>query len=618
MKAQAGWIIAMSMLALGGSCAPNGNAVEKDGLLHISSGGRAVSVPGRWEFYWDRLLFSADFARENRPVPDAVLPGMSPWNGLPAGGQRAGYLGMATYRMLFSLDQTEGRAGLWLPHQLTAVRVFVDGELKAESGKIGSSPADTQPGRDWLVLFFDAPGSHELIVQIANRSAFQGGMRGSLIVGPAEDVRRYSAQRQTLELLLIGIVAGAAIYHLCFFLLHRSQPAFLFFSLVCFTIVLRLPVQGSRTHTIFFEPLSWEATASLLAAINVWSLPLGIYFFRSLFPDFLPAKHAAAYVVVAAFASLMHLTSMPVLTLLNLLYTTIMLAVLVVHSAYVLWHAFRAQRSAAFMAMGMGALGLLSGISLIQNWRGQDGSVYGLASFFFFVLFQALALSRYFQGVIEAEAGLTERLRESKEALTHQRQQLQVSLHDSLGGALTDLQVHTEQQMRAEPSQNALAVIHDRITDAVKMFRSQLLFMEDLEMTAQDLVPGLQMSLLRRYADAGREIDFDISPEAAERIEQGGEEVLPVDRVLDLFFLATELCTNDLKYGQGESMWRIDVSGSRLVISQRNGMRNAGASVHTPHRASERVRRLSGEIRAQAVSGEYSVEVRIPLRGGRS
>jgi hypothetical protein len=620
MKKQAAGrkIALLVLLCIPCACGRQDVSIQEDGLVLIKPGTGVTAVEGPWEFYWDRILMPADFSASSL-LPDAIVQEMHPWNGLIVDGKSLTHLGIATYRMRFVLDGVQGRAGIWFPHQLTSTRVYVDGLLKAEIGRIGKTAADSIPGRDSAVLFFDAPGRHELVFQIANASSFQGGMRGNMKIGSEEAVQRYSLQRLAIEILTFGLVAGAAIYHLSFFLLHRSQTAFLFFALVCFTLVLRLPLQGARFHTIFLDPLSWETTARLFAAINTWSIPLGIYFIRGLFPDFVPASQAALYLAVAAIASLMHVTAMPTLTLLNLLYTTIMLAVLVVHSAWVLWHAFQAQRSASFMALGMGALGLFSGISLIQNWRGQDGAIYGLASFSFFVFFQSLALSRYFQGVIEAEAGLTERLRESKQALTHQRQQLQVSLHDSLGGALTDLQVHTEQQMRAGTvsSAEALSAIHDRIIDTVKMFRSQLLFMEDLEMTAQELIPGLQMSLLRRYADAGREIDFEVSPEAARRIEEGGEDILPVDRVVDLFFLATELCTNDLKHGQGESFWRISLEGNHLTISQRNGMRSTARPIHTPHRASERIRRLSGTIHAEALGGEYCVEARIPLRGGR-
>lgn len=602
------------------ACVQSAHRTEDGGTQNVSANAeaRVLVLEGPWEFYWDRLLFPADFKDGKSPVPDAVIEEMRPWNGLVVNGKELGARGMATYRLRVSLDPNAGPAAIWFRHQFSAVRVIINGELKGGAGTIGATAGETVAARKDTLLMFQPQPVNELIFHVANQDWFQGGMRGSLVLGPANAVHSYVLERIAFEILTLGIVFGAAVYHLGFYLLNRTQVSFLFFSLVCFTLVLRIPFQASKTYGIFLGPLSWEVQARFLTVLNTWSIPLAIYFIRSLFPDFLSARAAFLYVIVAALASLLQFAELSVLSRGNLFYTTVMLAVLVLHSLAVLQRAVRAQRAASLMALGMGALGLFSGISLIQNFRGQEGSAFGLASFFFFVLFQALALSRYFQGAIRAEAVLTERLRESKHALTRQREQLQVNLHDSLGGALTDLQVHTEQQMRAEPEarNHSLAAIHGRITETVKMFRSQLLFMEDLEMTARDLLPGIQMTLLRRYADAGRELDFDVSPEAARAIEEGGEAVLPVDRVLELFFLVTELCTNDLKYGQGESFWRIGLAGGGLQIVQKNGMRDPEAQVHGPHRAGERIRSLAGTLRAEALGGEYTIEITIPLAKG--
>ena len=232
------------------------------------------------------------------------------------------------------------------------------------------------------------------------------------------------------------------------------------------------------------------------------------------------------------------------------------------------------------------------------------------------MLFQALALSRFFLGALRVEAILAERLHQSGVALARQREELQVNLHDSLGGALTDLQIHTGQEMQANSAHVPLLTgLHTRIAYTVKMFRSQLLFMEDLEMTTQDLLPGIQLTLLRRYTDAGREIDFEVSPEAAQAIEAHGERTLSVPLTLDLFLLVTELCTNDLKYGQGESFWRIGTGQRSLRLIQKNGIRDSDRQgEQSPLRATERAAKMGGRLSARADSGENSVEVHIPLR----
>jgi len=604
-------------------CAPSAKAVvDSEGTVimpaDLFKSDRAVSITGPWRFYWGQLLFPADFATVMRS-PTALVPTMRPWTGMTIGDQSLPSSGVATYVAYLRLPTSQSRAGLWFPHQFTAVRVFIDGKQYAEVGTIGANLEDTVAARQDTTIFFQPrDGLTEIIFQIANSESFRGGMRGELVLGSEYAVRRYTSQKLAFELVTMGVVFGAAVYHLGFFVLNR-RSAFLYFAILCATFAIRIPFYASKSYLLVFEPISWNAQLRFLYTLNVWSVPLGILYIRSLFPDLVSRRTVAIYGLIAAVAFLLELGNLRLLTLVNSAYLIVMLGVTVLLAIYVLRHAIRARRSASLLAVGLGAMGLFGAVSIVQNSRGHEGGAYALASFFFFVLFQALALSRFFQAAIEAEAGLTESLRESKLALVQQREELQVSLHDSLGGALTDLQVHTERLIQTTDSENpvsaVLSGIHGRIADTVKMFRSQILFMEDLEMTAQNLLPGMQMTLLRRYADAGREIDFEVSDSARKILEDRTGSAPSVARALDLFFLVTELCTNDLKHGQGESFWLISLDGSNLHILQGNGVRVPTTQIKQPHRATVRVRQLSGSIQARSVAGEWTIEARIPLRG---
>ncbi len=523
---------------------------------------------------------------------------------------------MATYHLRLRLPALQGqtRWGIWLPHQMSSYRLFIDGRLLTSAGRIGSTLEETVAGRRDAAAFFRATGKQtDVVLHIANRDFYNGGLRGRLVLGPESAIRSYVGRRNLIELVTLGLVLGAALYHFLFWLLHRKETAFLWFSLLALLLAMRIPFHMSKTHMLFMGEFSFAAQIRLLAVLSATIVPVGILLIRSLFPEMVSKRTVFWYMAIATIALGFQAGSVAFVQRANNVYIFVMLPAIVMHILYVLWRATRLRRAAVLMALGTGLLGVLGVFGFILNWRGFEGSYLGMFAILSFVIFQALALSRFFLGAFEARAALAERLRESRQALTRQREELQVNLHDSLGGALTDLQIQTERQIaRADgATKPALDELRGRVAETVRMFRSQLLFMEDLEMTAQELLPGLQMSLLRRYADAGREIDFEFSDEAAGRLAD--PVALPTEAVFHIFFLAIELCTNDLKYGQGESFWRIGLENGDLCLLQKNGRRTGGPIPQPPGRASERVRMLRGRLELDALEQEYGITIWIPL-----
>lgn len=617
-----GTFSALTILIFFTACASDHEQpVSPDGIIDISESlvsDDAVTVRGPVEFYWDRLLLPSAFKDNPQPSPTVVLEALRPWTGLRVGSKTLGSTGIATYRVRFRVNDAKGRVGFWLPNQFGALRIFVNGKEGPPVGSIKSFPKEIFEDRQNISMFFEpAGGVVELIFHVANVNFYQGGMRAPLIAGTERAVRTYILRRTAFDVATLGVLIGAAVYHIVFFLMHRKETAFLIFSLLCLSLALHIPFQGLKSYVLFTPVISWEIQSRILAFLNAVSIPLGTLLLRSLFPDLVSRRALFLYAAMGTAGLLMQAGSFRIVAAGNLIYLAVMLPIFTTHALWVLWRAFRHDHSSALMALGVAALGCSSGLAIYTNWRGNEGGLFGISGYLVFVLFQSLALSRYFLGAVRAEVDLSASLRESRLALTRQREQLQVNLHDSLGGALTDLQIYTEQQMNAADSAASvpLSALHDRIIDTVKMFRSQLLLMEDLELTVRELLPGIQMTLLRRYADAGREIDFEVSPDVARLLEEGSEKTLPADRTLDLFFLAIELCTNDLKHGRGESFWRIGQNGSGLTLMQRNGIRNGTARpIQVPARASDRVHKLGGEIRAHEQSGEFIVEIGIPLR----
>jgi glucose-6-phosphate-specific signal transduction histidine kinase len=276
--------------------------------------------------------------------------------------------------------------------------------------------------------------------------------------------------------------------------------------------------------------------------------------------------------------------------------------------------ALRRLRGSSWMAVGLLLFSAMLIYALVLGWRGQGGGFQAILSFATLAFFQAVAASQISNDRLLASQKLTEKLRQSEAALAHQRKELEINLHDSLGGNLTDLKIFSERMNTRSAVQYAdLEKLKSKVALTINSFRSQLLFMEDLELASEELLTGLQMTLLRRYSDAGREVDFMLSPELENKRSMLNDAISPASR-LSLFLLVQEICTNDLKYGRGDSRWRLSALADGLEICQENmAVAELNEKMQAPgQRIKERVTLMQGECSCQAAEGRLVTMVKLP------
>ena len=170
------------------------------------------------------------------------------------------------------------------------------------------------------------------------------------------------------------------------------------------------------------------------------------------------------------------------------------------------------------------------------------------------------------------------RLERSRNALENQRKQIEANLHDSLGGNLTDIKLGLE-ALEKQPSARAIARdirrLDHRVAGTIASLRTELLFLEDMQLAMKDFVSGINLILLRRYQMAKKPVDIRVTPETREyskQLEKSGilgEEMRP-----ELCMIVQELCNNSLKYTSGTAEWEIFATDRSLKISVRGKSRN--------------------------------------------
>lgn len=594
--------------------------------LNFQDGMDSVAIEGPWEFYWKKLLQPNDFPEntktknKNEPIPDLILNEFKPWSKNRQFLKNYSSKGYATYRTTIHLSQPQLRLAIYYPHLFTSSRIWVNGIEMAHKGKVSSELKEIIASRTNTYFSIDGDVENlEIILQVANGHFYQGGPRGSFYLGTERGIQGIVFRNIVLDILAFGMIFGSTIYHLFFYYLNKTHKPFLYFSIVSFTLLLRLPFHNAKIYEFYFSEISWHAQAQLLHIINIVSVISVIYFFYSLFPRKSASWLIWIYWLGGIIALLVGIINKEYLSLANLIYISIFLPSFIIHVIYMVFFGKKEKKSTYLIGLGVFTLGIFGIMAIVSNFIGMDGGIFLIIGFVVFVFLQALALSRFFTIALEKRSQLKLQMtKENQKELMKQREDLQIVMHDSLGSELTDIHVSLESSLKQDTKtfdRSLVEKIYGRILKVIQSFRSQLLFIEDLNTTYENPFTGINLTLLRRYFDAGREVDFNIPDEIVDFFDSNQSKLFQSSFYTNLFYLFSELCTNDLKYGQNESRWDISKQFNDLILIQENQLKEGIEQVENPtsRSISSRVNNLQGKCSAGYKNGFFCMEIKIPI-----
>lgn len=244
-----------------------------------------VLLNGQWEFYWNRLLTPKDFRAVQPPQMNSFMKVPGTWNDPKAGTKGYSNLGVATYRLSLNYPLTLKDPALRIQNVTTAYKLYVNGLLMAEVGKVSTQPSDFKNNEKLLIV--DLPkGTQELelIVQVANLNYARGGLRQGPIFGSKQVLERQKAILLALQLFFIGSVFVFSIYYFLLFLLQTNNKTALLFSMLCFITALRSLIWGEVPIAILFPDLSYGVRAYINYLTGYNLIPIVILFVLSIYP----------------------------------------------------------------------------------------------------------------------------------------------------------------------------------------------------------------------------------------------------------------------------------------------------------------------------------------------
>lgn len=391
------FLFALAIVVAAAGCQQNNNSQQKqplvkNGVLDLRNWNLAedgpVKLDGEWEFYWHELLEPHQIcAKKHAEKTYLNLP--RSWNGFSYQGEKLPGRGYATFRAVIKTDLGEDPVKmLKIPYMSTAYKLWVNGQLVATNGRVGSTP-DTMvphylPQEATIVQGID---DIELVIQVANFMHRRGGIWKSIYLGTEQQIHHMLVRNIGANMFILGSILAIGIYALTLYLFRRKEVINLYFGSFCLLLALRSTLVGEMLLVKWFPFLEWEFTLKL----EYFTYYLGLSLFLLLIYNFFPAEmplfivkagQAAGY----SFAGLVLFTKAQIYTHLNFIFQIITVAA-GAYTIVVLLQAVRRKREGAAV-ITVGALVFISTIYhdiLYYNelTTGSDLAPFGLLVFIF-------------------------------------------------------------------------------------------------------------------------------------------------------------------------------------------------------------------------------------------
>ena len=233
-----------------------------------------MTLEGDWLFYRSQLLSPKDLPTAQGGQLFSV-PQAWKWSEQPSPAY-----GYGTYLLRvenIGLKQPV----LKLPIIGSAYRLYVNGELVSQAGKVGFTPETTQgawkPGLVWLPAAPD--GRWEILIQVSNFEDITGGVAVSPTLGEAWSMTDENRRQLIQESFFFGALLLIGIYHLGLFFFRMKDASPLWFGLITLCISSRILVDNNHLIIQLFPETSWF----LVLKWGYLTLSLAVF----LFPQFM-------------------------------------------------------------------------------------------------------------------------------------------------------------------------------------------------------------------------------------------------------------------------------------------------------------------------------------------
>ena len=224
-----------------------------------------VYLDGQWEFYWNQLIVSE---QSQTAAPDLIISVPDSWSNYEIEGNELPAGGFASYKLAVENLFYDREIALYIPDFGGAYRVYIDGRLAADSGKLSKDRDEifTVPKPDLYPLMLSSSNSHEVVIEVATTRF--SGLYMTPVLDDYHTTISNNNNRNTAELIMFGIAVFSflALISMYTALVRRRILSF-WLPIMLLSIILRIMLTSefySFWQPVFFFNTPYESTNELM------------------------------------------------------------------------------------------------------------------------------------------------------------------------------------------------------------------------------------------------------------------------------------------------------------------------------------------------------------------
>ncbi|MGJ9384697.1 sensor domain-containing diguanylate cyclase [Salipaludibacillus sp. CF4.18] len=278
----------------------NTSFTAKEGNIDLSEWDNdksLVHLNGQWSLYWNQLLDPTDFTSGSSVKQTGMISMPSIWHTQSINGKSLPKEGFATFRLDVSMEEIDEVMGLRIPYMHSNFNLWIDDELLASNGQVGTSAATSVPEKHPKIVYFSPKNNtFSVTLQISNYDYAVGGLLEPIILGKSDNIHSSHFKETIAQSILLGILIFSGIYHIGLGFFRKTEPYFFYFGIFCLVAPFRYLMVGNVFFTKIFPNIDW-ALAMKLDYISLYShVPLFAMVLYRLYP-----QHSYKWVTIFSF-----------------------------------------------------------------------------------------------------------------------------------------------------------------------------------------------------------------------------------------------------------------------------------------------------------------------------
>lgn len=259
------------------SAAPNDAPLAKQGVLQLPDGAlqhhKIIRLDGEWLFYPHQLLTPDEIHRTKPAGSYLQVPGN--WSaGMLQDGKKMDGHGEGTYRLFIRNVPADMALAINKQYVRFADAMFVDGKLLGQSGVPGSANGGYKPRNVPYTVYFEPRGNEiEIVLQVANFDAKEGGIFNSIELGPGKQLERKKNLQMVLELTITLLLLTFSFLFLYVYGFIQRNRIVLLHSLFFLCFAAAVITNGERLLLDLLPMLSFEI-AFKIKYLAVYLMPV--------------------------------------------------------------------------------------------------------------------------------------------------------------------------------------------------------------------------------------------------------------------------------------------------------------------------------------------------------